>query len=146
MNQNCCFPKQVRCQIIINFAVHIVTVFSAQISGAARVARYVLGGGKGVGNETGRWKKNHRKLFNKAAAKALFCLAPVFKCKWFFLDLKIKIKLFPRQKFKISNCLKKSSSINIPSSTVHAPENKKVRGESGRSLGKLELLASRIPA
>ena len=91
-------------------------------------------------------KKNHRKLFNKAAAKALFCLAPVFKCKWFFLDLKIKIKLFPRQKFKKSNCLKKSSSINIPSSTVHAPEKKKVRGESGRSLGKLELLASRIPA
>ena len=100
VNQNCCFPKQVRCQIIINFTVHIVTVFSAQISGAARVARYVLVGGRGVGNETGRWKKNHRKLFNKAAAKALFCLAPVFKCKWFFLDLKIKIKLFPRQKFK----------------------------------------------
>ena len=47
MNQNCCFPKQVRCQIIINFTVHIVTVFSAQISGAARVARYALGGGSG---------------------------------------------------------------------------------------------------
>ena len=116
VNQNCCFPKQVRCQIIINFTVHIVTVFSAQISGAARVARYALGGGRGVGNGTGRWKKNHRKLFNKAAVKALFCLAPVFKCQWFFLDLKIKIKLFPRQKFKKSNCLK-----NCPASTSLPP-------------------------
>ena len=59
VNQNCCFPKQLRCQIIINFTVthYIVTVFSAQISGAARFARYALGGGRGVGNGTGRWKK-----------------------------------------------------------------------------------------
>ena len=49
VNQNCCFPKQVRCQIIINFTVthYIVAVFSAQISGAARFARYALGGGRG---------------------------------------------------------------------------------------------------
>ena len=31
--------------------------------------------------------KNHRKFFNKAAAKPFFCLAPVFKYKWFFKDL-----------------------------------------------------------
>ena len=74
-------PEQERCQIIVNFTVHIVTVFSAQISGAARVARW-----EGVGGGQWNWKveKNHRKFFNKAAAKALFCLAPVFKCKWFF--------------------------------------------------------------
>ena len=45
-NQNCCFPEQVRCQIIARFRLHIVTVFRAQISGGAR---WELGGGGGRG-------------------------------------------------------------------------------------------------
>ena len=48
---------EVRCQIIINFTVHIVTVFSAQISGAARVARCALGGGRGWAMELEGGKK-----------------------------------------------------------------------------------------
>ena len=56
VNQNCCFPKQVRCQMIINFTVHIVTVFSAQISGAARVARW-----EGVGGGQLNWKVEKKK-------------------------------------------------------------------------------------
>ena len=49
MNQNCCFPEQERCQIIVNFTVHIVMVFRAQISGVARVARWEGGTGVGIG-------------------------------------------------------------------------------------------------
>ena len=49
MNQNCCFPEQVRCQIIVNFTVHNVIVFRAQISGVARVARWEGGRGVGIG-------------------------------------------------------------------------------------------------
>ena len=45
-------------------------------------------------NETRRWKNSRtlsqRKNFNKVPAKALFSLVPVFKCKWFFQDLKNK--------------------------------------------------------
>ena len=92
VNQNCCSPEQVRCQIIARFRLHIVTVFRAQISGGAR---WELGGvGVWVGIETRRWKNSRilsqRKNFNKAPAKALFSLVPVFKCKWFFQDLKNK--------------------------------------------------------
>ena len=51
VNQNCCFPEQLRCQIIVNFTVHIVTVVRAQISGGARWE--VAGeGGRGMG---GHW-------------------------------------------------------------------------------------------
>ena len=46
--------EQVRCQIIINFTVHIVTVFSAQISGAARVARWEEVGGWALELEGGK--------------------------------------------------------------------------------------------
>ena len=67
VNQNCCFPKQVRCQIITNFTVHIVTVFSAQISCA-------LGGGKGVGNGTGRWKKKSQEIFQQGCCEGLVLL------------------------------------------------------------------------
>ena len=96
MNQNCCFPKQVRCQIIARFRLHIVTVFRAQISGGAR---WELGGvGVWVGIGTRRWKLSQRKNFNKAPAKALFSLVPVFKCKWSFQDL--KKNLFPKLKLK----------------------------------------------
>ena len=75
VNQNCCFPEQVRCQIIARFRLHIVTVFRAQISGGAR---WELGGvGVWVGIETSTLSQ--RKNFNKAPAKALFSLVPVFK-------------------------------------------------------------------
>ena len=46
MNENCCFPEQVGCQIIARFRLHIVTVFRAQISGGAR---WELAGGGGEG-------------------------------------------------------------------------------------------------
>ena len=55
MNQNCCFPEQVRCQIIARFRLHIVTVFRAQISGGARWG----GGGGGTG---GHWNQKVEKL------------------------------------------------------------------------------------
>ena len=58
MNQNCCFPKQVRCQIIVNFTVHIVIVFRAQISGGVR---WELGEGEGEGVGIGS-----RRLKNRA--------------------------------------------------------------------------------
>ena len=95
MNQNCCFPEQVRCQIIARFRLHIVTVFRAQISGGARWELWGGGGGGvRVGIGTRRWKNSRtlsqRKNFNNAPAKALFSLVPVFKCKWFFQDLKNK--------------------------------------------------------
>ena len=54
------------------------------------------GGGEvwGVGIGTRRWKKsrtlNQRKNFNKAPAKALFSLIPVFQYKWFLQGLKLK--------------------------------------------------------
>ena len=104
MNQNCCFPEMVRSQIIVNFTVHILTVFRAPISGGARVACWKERGREG-GMDVGsrRWKKsrtinqkknfnkvelvggkNRRKDLHKAAGKALLCLVPVFKCKWFF--------------------------------------------------------------
>ena len=92
MYQNCCFPEQVRCQIIINFTVHIVTVIRAQISGGA--CWKVAGGGVWVSIGTRRWKKsrtlNQRKNSNKAPAKALFSLVPVFKYKLLFQDLELK--------------------------------------------------------
>ena len=47
MTQNCCFPEQVRCQIIVKFRLHIVTVFRAQISGGARWDHRRLGEGGG---------------------------------------------------------------------------------------------------
>ena len=72
VNQNCCFPKQVSCQMIINFTVHIVTVFSAQISGAARVARCALrvarcalGGCRGWAIELESGKKKSQEIFQQ---------------------------------------------------------------------------------
>ena len=76
MNQNCYFLEQVRCQIIVNFTVHI------RFLGLKLVKPRALGGGSEHWNV--KVEKNHRKFFSKAAAKALFCLAPVFKCKCFF--------------------------------------------------------------
>ena len=48
-----------------NFTVHIVTVFSAQISGAARVARCVLGGCRGWAIELESGKKKSQEIFQQ---------------------------------------------------------------------------------
>ena len=60
----------------------------------ARVGRVADGGVVWVDIGTRRWKKsctlNQRKNFNKAPAKALFSLVPVFKYKWFFQDVELK--------------------------------------------------------
>ena len=140
MNQNCCFPKQVRCQIIARFRLHIVTVFRAQISGGAR---WELGGvGVWVGIGTRRWKNSRtlsqRKNFNKAPAS----LVPVFKWKWSFQDL--KKKLIPKTKVEKQIQLLRSISIRpgpYPPRKTNKQTNKQkmVRRENGWSLGRLQL-------
>ena len=54
MNQNCCFPEQVRCQIIARFRLHIVTVFRAK-SVEAPVGSWGEGEGGGGGATGGHW-------------------------------------------------------------------------------------------
>ena len=60
-----------------------------------------------MGIGTRRWKKsrtlNQRRNFNKAPAKALFSLVPVFKYKWFFQD--VELKLIPKTKVENANSI-----------------------------------------
>ena len=89
-----------------NHTLHSGTYLYSSYMGVPTRVWEVAGGGGGVwvGIGTRRWKKsrtlNQRRNFNKAPAKALFSLVPVFKYKLFFQDL--ELKLIPKPKVENS--------------------------------------------